>query len=118
MGVDLPEPIANCKVHGLGILLRALLQPAHAQTAIKFVPVLWLHSTAKPVDYTAIALRRLAFPQRFEMRHGFALFRQLQPQLTARLCLTVERLGNRRWAAHLTEDEHLHLKVAAVVLHL
>src|ERR1017187_3049853 len=80
--------------------------------------VLCLYSTPKPVDFTAIAFRWLAFPQRFEMRHRFALFRQLQPQLPAGLCLTVERLRNRRRAAHLTEDQDLHLKVAAVVLHL
>ena len=36
-----------------------------------------LRSTPKPVDFTAIAFRWLAFPQRFEMRHRFALFRQL-----------------------------------------
>src|SRR5437016_13050417 len=52
------------------------------------------------------------------MRHRFALFRQLQPQRPALLCLTVERLRNRRRTAHLTEDQDLHLKVATVVLHL
>src|SRR5437016_8302708 len=52
------------------------------------------------------------------MRHRFALFRQLQPQLPARLCLTRERLRNRRRTAHLTENQDLHLKVATVVLYL
>ena len=67
---------------------------------------------------TAVAFGWLAFPQGFEMRHRFALFRQLQPQLPARLCLTVERLRNCRRAARLAEGQDLHLKVAAVVLHL
>src|SRR5437879_3610972 len=77
-----------------------------------------LQSASKPADFAAIAFRRLAFPQRFEMRHQLAFFRQLKPQLTARLSLTVERLCNRRRAAHLTEAQDLHLKVAAVVLHV
>src|SRR5260370_20845890 len=51
------------------------------------------------------------------MRHGFPFFCQLQAQLPACLRLTVERLRNRRRAAHLTEGQNLHLKVAAVVLH-
>src|SRR5712692_829143 len=52
------------------------------------------------------------------MRHRFALFCQPLPQLAARRCLTVERLCNHCRAAHLTEDQDLNLKVAAVVLHL
>src|SRR5260370_35747314 len=52
------------------------------------------------------------------MRHCFALFCQLQAQLPARLRLTVERLRNRRRAAHLTEGQNLHQKIAAIVLHL
>src|ERR1022692_4541616 len=70
------------------------------------------------VDFTAIALGWPAFAQRFEMRHDFALFRQLQAQLPASLCLPVERLRHRRGAAHLTESQHLQPKVAGVILHL
>src|ERR1035438_2544292 len=77
-----------------------------------------LHSAPQPVDFAAIAFRWLAAPQPFEMRRRLALFRQLQPYLPARLRLTVKRLRNRRRAAHLTESQYLHLKVAAVVLHL
>ena len=75
-------------------------------------------SASKPVDFTAIAFRWLALPQRFEMRHRFALFRQLEPQLPARVGLAVERLRNRRRAAHLAENQDFHLKIAAIVLHL
>jgi hypothetical protein len=77
-----------------------------------------LPSTPKPVDISAIAFRRRVFPQRLEMRHRFALFCHLEPQLPARICLTVERLGNSRRAAPLAENQNLRLKVTAVVLHL
>ena len=53
-----------------------------------------LYSTPQPLDFTAVALRRLAFPPRFGMRHRLALGRQLEPQLPARLGLAVERLRN------------------------
>src|SRR6266851_3572748 len=52
------------------------------------------------------------------MRHRFALLRQLKPQLPARFGLTVERLRHRCRAAYFTENQHLNLKVAAIVLHL
>ena len=76
-----------------------------------------LRTIPKLVDFTAIAFRWLAFPERFAMRHGFALFGQFQPQLPARLRLAVERLRNRSRAAHLAEKQDFHLKVAAVVCH-
>ncbi len=46
-----------------------------------------------------------------------AFFGQLQPRLPARLGLTVERLRDRRGSAHLAEQQHLQLKIAAVVFH-
>src|SRR5437879_5864564 len=49
------------------------------------------------------------------MRYGFTLFCQLEAQLAAGLSLAVERLRNRHRAAHLTEKQNLHLKIAAVV---
>ncbi len=50
------------------------------------------------------------------MRHGFTLFRQLRPQLPARIRLTIQRLRDRGRASHLAKTRNLHLKVAAVVL--
>ena len=74
--------------------------------------VAWSCSTPKSVEFTAIALRWPAFTQRFEMQHRFTLLCHLQPQLLARLCLVVERLRNRRWAAHIAQKQDLYLKVA------
>ena len=75
-----------------------------------------LLSATKPIEFTAIPLRRFAFPQHFDMGHRFTLFGHFQPQRPARLCLAVERLRNRRRAAHFTENQDLHLKDAARVL--
>jgi len=52
------------------------------------------------------------------MRRSFALFCNLEPQLPARIRFLIEPLRNRRWAAHLTENQDLYLKVAAVVLYV
>lgn len=41
------------------------------------VPILCSHSTPKPADFTAIALRWSAFPQCFEMWHRLTVFCQL-----------------------------------------
>jgi len=49
------------------------------------------------------------------MRHRLALFRQSCPRLAARFGLLVEHLRHRRRAAHLTEEQDLHLEVAAIV---
>src|SRR5207253_538694 len=57
---------------------------------------------SKPVDLAAVAFRWLALPQRFELRHRFTLFRQLQPQLPAPLGLPIQSLRHRGRAAHLT----------------
>src|ERR1017187_10000532 len=54
----------------------------------------------------------------FERRHGFAIFRHLEPQLPALLRLAVERLRYRRRAAYVAETQNLHLKVDAGVPHL
>lgn len=58
-----------------------------------------------------------AFPRSLEMRHRLPLLRQLQPQLPACFCLTVQRLRNRGRAAHLTEKHDLNLKLAWVGLY-
>jgi hypothetical protein len=74
-------------------------------------------SSAKPIEPAAVALRWPASLQRFEMRRRLTLLCQLQPQLPARLRLTVERLRDSQRAAHLAELEHLHLKFTSVVSH-
>src|SRR5436853_7915378 len=72
----------------------------------------------QPVDFAALVFRGPAFPLRFEMRHLLPLFRQFEPQLPTRGCFTVERLRKRCRAAHLTEDQDLHLKIAALLADL
>ena len=57
------------------ISIKIGLLPGTGSAAVKVV--LRLHSTPKPADFTAIALRWLALPHRFEMRHRLALFGQL-----------------------------------------
>src|SRR6266446_8978891 len=74
--------------------------------------------TPQPIDLTAIPLRWPAFQRRFEIWHCSSFFRQLDAQLPARFGFAVERLRNRRRAAHLTQGNDLHLKLAAVVLDL
>jgi hypothetical protein len=77
-----------------------------------------LWPTAEPVEVTAVTLRRFAFSQAFEIQQRFTLLRQFQPLLATRLRLTIEGLGNSGGAAHFREKQNLHLKFAAIVLHL
>src|SRR5208337_380641 len=77
-----------------------------------------LHSTAKTVDSASIAFGWLAFVQSFDARHGFALFGQLEAQLAAGVGLAIERAGHRGRAADFAQGQNLHLKIAAIVLHL
>ena len=72
-------------------------------------------STPQAVDIPPVAFRWPAFP--FEMRHRFPLLRYFQPQLAAGLRLTVECLGDCGRTSHLTEAQHLDMKIAAVVLY-
>jgi hypothetical protein len=51
------------------------------------------------------------------MGHRFSFRRQLLAQLAARLGLAVESLSDCRWAAHLAQKQHFHLKIPAVVLY-
>src|ERR1700676_3573360 len=75
------------------------------------------YPAAKPADFTAITLGGLACPGLFEMWHDFALFRQLETHLPAGVGLAVESLGDCRRTAHLSQGQHLHFKLAAVVFH-
>src|SRR5579872_4101454 len=72
---------------------------------------------SEPVDDAPVALRGLAFPLPFEIRHRLALFGELLPGFAARVGLAVKRLRHRGRPAHLAEPQHLYFERAAVVLH-
>lgn len=74
-------------------------------------------SAAKLNDFAAIAFRWSAFRQRREILHRFSLVRQFLPQFTAGLRLAIKPLGNRSRTTHFTQQQNLHLKVAAFGCH-
>src|SRR5271165_4915247 len=77
-----------------------------------------LRSTPKPIEHPAIALRWFACTQQFEAWHRLPFFRQLLAHSAAGLSFPVQRLRHRRRAPYVAQKQHLHLKVAALVLHL
>jgi hypothetical protein len=77
-----------------------------------------LTSSPELDDFAAVALRWPAFRRWRELHQGLALLRKLQAQFTAGFSFAIERLRNRRWAAHLAEKQNLDLKVAALGLDL
>src|SRR6266851_6511887 len=77
-----------------------------------------LSSTPKPINLPPIPLRWSASLHPFELHHRLTLLRHLQPQHFTSLRLTIKRLRNRRRPTHLTQQQNLHLEVAAIVLHL
>src|ERR1700733_4490080 len=77
-----------------------------------------LRSTPKPVEHPAISFRGLAGTQWFKARHCLTLFGQLQAQSAARLCFPVQGLCHGRGTPNVAQKQHLHLKIAAFVLHL
>ena len=82
------------------------------------VDSLKLASAAKLDDPTTVAFRWPACGQLFKLAHCFALGCHFQAQFAARLGLAVESLRNRGGTADIAEKQNLHLKVAAIVLHL
>src|SRR5450755_2619778 len=63
----------------------------------------------------AIAFRWPARGQLFELSHRLTFSRHLQSQFTAFFRLVVKGLRNRSRAAHLAEQQHFHMKLAAIV---
>src|SRR5580704_14376465 len=61
-----------------------------------------------------IPLRRSALGRWRKIHHQLSLLRDFHPQITARLRLPIERARHRRRAAHFAEQQHLHLKIAAL----
>jgi hypothetical protein len=52
-----------------------------------------------------------------ELAHGFPFRRHLLAQFPALIAFTVKRLRHRRRTAHFAEQQHFHLKLAALVGH-
>lgn len=73
------------------------------------------HPAAQAIYFTAVAFRRPPLSQCFEPWHRLTRFRQVRPQFLAAVRLAVQRLRNRRRAAHLAEEKNFNLKIAAVV---
>src|ERR1051326_5428597 len=66
-------------------------------------------------NFPAIAFGRPPGWYGLELAHRFALLCRLQAQRAAFFRLAIERLGHRCRAAHLAEQQDLHMEVAAVI---
>lgn len=81
------------------------------------VPLHWQEASAyrlslgtKLDNLATIALRRPAFWGWSNGPHDFSFLCQLHSRFAACVRLSIERLSNRSWTAHLTQDENLNLK--------
>jgi hypothetical protein len=68
-------------------------------------------------DSPAIAFRWPARRELLELNHSLPLRGCFHAQFSALLRLAVERLRDRRWAAHLAQKQDFHLKIPALICH-
>ena len=92
--------------------------PAFGGQPCFLCPEVLLWPAAKPREFTAIALGWSPFPQQFIRRQKLALLSCFLPRFFARLCLSIERLRNRRGSTRFTQLKHLYQKKTAIVFDL